>query len=355
MKLQSLSLIFFKNHSDFKWEGVDDVVAIAGLNGAGKTSILDAIHFLCVGKSYFASTDVQCIQNDALQSGIIAKLKTDKLTDLKIKLKRGGRKVIERDGVPYKKMLEHIGQFLAVVIAPSDIELVYGSNEKRRSFINQILCQVDGGHLIDLMTYNKLLDHRNKHLKQDMIDDALIQTLDTQIAPLAQAIYAKRETFLSEFSAVFANEYHRISGERERIILHYTSQLQSNSYLDVAAHCRSKDLVLQRSNGGVHKDELELELGGLNLRKYGSQGQIKSSLIALKLAEYKYLQKHTSKNPFLLLDDIFEKIDEERAQVLTQIIKNDNFGQIFITDTNEHRLTAFCEAIGKPYTTLLLA
>jgi DNA replication and repair protein RecF len=208
---------------------------------------------------------------------------------------------------------------------------------------------------MDLMTYNKLLDHRNKHLKQDMIDDALIQTLDTQIAPLAQAIYAKRETFLSEFSAVFANEYHRISGERERIILHYTSQLQSNSYLDVAAHCRSKDMILQRSNGGIHKDELELELGGLNLRKYGSQGQIKSSLIALKLAEYKYLQKHTSKNPFLLLDDIFEKIDEERAQVLTQIIKNDNFGQIFITDTNEHRLTAFCEAIGKPYTTLLLA
>ncbi len=355
MKLQSLSLIFFKNHSDFKWEGVDDVIAIAGLNGAGKTSILDAIHFLCVGKSYFTATDLQCIQNDALQSGIIAKLQTEKLTDLKIKLKRGGRKVIERDGVPYKKMVEHIGQFLAVVIAPGDIELVYGANEKRRSFINQILCQVDGGHLIDLMTYNKLLDHRNKHLKQDVIDDALIQTLDTQIAPLAQAIYTKRETFLGEFSAVFADEYHRISGEREHVVLHYMSQLQSNSYLDVAAHCRSKDLVLQRSNGGIHKDELELELGGLSLRKYGSQGQIKSSLIALKLAEYKYLQKQTSKNPFLLLDDIFEKIDEERAQVLTQIIKNDNFGQIFITDTNELRLTAFCEAIGKPYTTLLLA
>lgn len=354
MKLESISLFFFRNHSDFRWEGVEDVIAIAGLNGAGKTTILDAIHFLCLGKSYFAATDLQCIQYDELQAGIIAKLQTDRVNDIKIKLKKGGRKVIERNGVPYKKLMDHIGQFLAVVIAPGDIELVYGANEKRRSFVNQVLCQVDSDHLAGLMTYNKLIDHRNKHWKQEVIDDALIQTLDHQIAPIAQAIYLKRSAFLKEFSVVFSQEYHRISGQREQVILHYTSQLQKATYQEVALANKNKDRILQRSNGGIHKDELEIELGGLSLRKYGSQGQIKSALIALKLAEYKYLQKQTQLSPFLLLDDIFEKIDAERAQVLTQIIKNDNFGQIFITDTNEQRLNDFCKAIGKSYQTIVL-
>ena len=139
MKVQKLSLVFFKNHSDFKLECNEDIIAIAGLNGVGKTTVLDAIHYLCLGKTYFSSTDVQCIQTDEPQAGILAEVLDEEKVALKVKFKRGGRKVIEKNGVPYKKVLEHIGQYLAVVIAPGDIELVYGSNETRRSFVNQIL------------------------------------------------------------------------------------------------------------------------------------------------------------------------------------------------------------------------
>lgn len=160
MKVQKLSLVFFKNHSDFRLETNEDVVAIAGLNGVGKTTVLDAIHFLCLGKSYFSSTDVQCIQNEEIQAGILATLSAEEGVNLKVKFKRGGRKVIEKNGVPYKKLAEHIGQFMAVVIAPGDIELVYGTNEKRRSFVNQVLSQVDREHLMDLLKYNKLLEHQ---------------------------------------------------------------------------------------------------------------------------------------------------------------------------------------------------
>ena len=143
-----------------------EVTAIAGLNGVGKTSVLDAIHFLCLGKSYFSSTDIQCIQSDQLQSGILAEVENQSQFDLKIKLKRGSRKIIEKDNIPYINISEHIGQFLAVVIAPNDIELIYGTNDKRRSFVNQVISQVDKKHLQKLVKYNKLIDHRNKHLKE---------------------------------------------------------------------------------------------------------------------------------------------------------------------------------------------
>ena len=354
MKVQNLSLVFFKNHSDFKLKGNEDVVAIAGLNGVGKTTVLDAIHFLCLGKSYFSSTDVQCIQSDELQAGILATLSADEEVDLKVKFKRGGRKVIEKNGVPYKKLTEHIGQYLAVVIAPGDIELVYGTNEVRRSFINQVLSQVDREHLMDLVKYNKLIEHRNKHLKQDIVDHALLLALDEQIAPLAEGIYTKRKEFLVGFSEAFEEQYFRLSGDKETVKLHYVSQLENNTYDELVQQNKAKDLAVQRSFSGIHKDEVDLHIGDFALKKYGSQGQIKSALIALKLAEYAYLAKEKGVLPFLLLDDIFEKIDDERARVLTQLIKNDNFGQIFITDTNEDRLTAFCEEIGKSYKTIVL-
>lgn len=354
LKVQKLSLIFFKNHSEFKLQTDHDVIAIAGLNGVGKTTVLDALHFLCLGKSYFSTTDVQCIQTAEPQAGIIATLSDGGEVQLKVKFKRGGRKVMEKNGVPYKKITEHIGQYLAVVIAPGDIELVYGANEKRRSFLNQILSQVDAGHLQSLVKYNRLIEHRNKHLKQDHVDLALLQTLDMQVAPLAQGIYEKRKAFLDEFSPTFEEKYHLLSGEKEKVKLLYTSQLEYNTYDELVAMNRNKDLVVHRSFSGIHKDELEIEIGDFSLKKYGSQGQIKSALIALKLAEYEYLRSEKNVLPLLLLDDIFEKIDEERAQVLTQLIKNDNFGQIFITDTNEERLTAFCKEIGKPHTTIVL-
>ncbi len=354
MKVQKLSLIFFKNHTDWSWEGDEDVIGIYGLNGVGKTSILDAVHFLCLGKSYFSSTDVQCIQYEQPQAGIISTIISEDTAGLKIKFNRGSRKIVSINDVNYKRIAKHIGKYLAVVIAPGDIELVYGTNEKRRSFVNQILSQVERAHLDDLVVYNKLIEHRNKHLKTDDVDHALIQTLDIQIAPLAEKIYLKRKSFLEKFSVVFSNFYYRLSGEKEDVSLSYKSQLEESSYLELVEKCRMKDIAVQRSFAGIHKDELDIEIGGYSLKKFGSQGQIKSALIALKLAEFEYLSESTGKKPVLLLDDIFEKIDQERAEVLTQIIKNDTFGQIFVTDTDQQRLERFCKQINKPHITLEL-
>jgi len=175
-----------------------------------------------------------------------------------------------------------------------------------------------------------------------------------QIAPLAQQIFEKRRNFLQEFTPTFEQKYHALSGEKENVKLQYTSQLATATYDELVEQNRAKDLAVQRSFSGIHKDELDIEIGDLSLKKYGSQGQIKCGLIALKLAEYDYLREQKGVLPLLLLDDIFEKIDEERAQVLTQLIKKNNFGQIFITDTNANRLSAFCKEIGKPHTTVIL-
>lgn len=354
MKVQKLSLVYFKNHTDLSLE-MEEVTAIAGLNGVGKTSVLDAIHFLCLGKSYFSSTDIQCIQSDQLQAGILAEVENQSQFDLKIKLKRGSRKIIEKDNIPYKNISEHIGQFLAVVIAPNDIELIYGTNDKRRSFVNQVISQVDKNHLQELVKYNKLIDHRNKHLKEDNVDLALIQTLDDQIGPLAHSIFESRTSFFNEFSLYFRTKYHQLSDNKEAIKLSYQCQLAEKSYAELVGTNRSRDLAIRRSSIGIHKDEIEIEIDDFSLKKYGSQGQIKSGLIALKLAEFEYLKDKKQWTPILLLDDIFEKIDEERAKVLTQIIKNGNFGQIFITDTDSKRLASFCKEIGKPFKTITLS
>lgn len=298
LKVHKLILISFKNHSDFRLEMNEDVIAIAGLNGVGKTSVLDAIHFYVLGSLTFLlqtysvykkGNSIRCASDYSYLRKI----------ELKVKLKRGGRKVIERNGVPYRKVTDHIGEFMAVTIAPGDIELIYGSNTVRRSFINQILCQVDANHLAELIKYNKLIEHRNKHLKEDTVDLALIHTLDFQIAPLAASIYARRSEFLKEFSAVYAEKYHLLSGEKEIASLQYMSQLEHNTYAELVAMNQRKDIVVQRSFSGIHKDELELNIGDFPLKKYGSQGQIKTSLIALKIAEFTYLQKATGKTPFI--------------------------------------------------------
>ncbi|MBT8327196.1 MAG: AAA family ATPase, partial [Bacteroidia bacterium] len=194
MKIKKLSLVHFKNHHDFQIDIDKDIVAIAGLNGVGKTTVLDAIHFLCVGKSYFSGTDVQCINTEENVAGILATLINDEETDVKIKFKRGSRKRIERNGALYK-VLDHIGHYFSVVIAPGDIELIYGSNDIRRSFIDQILSQTNHNYLLQLLKYKKLLEHRNKHLKQEVVDHALLETLDDQMSPLAQNIYLERKVF----------------------------------------------------------------------------------------------------------------------------------------------------------------
>lgn len=355
MKLNKIVLVNFKNHTLFKEESLEDVVAVSGLNGKGKTNILDAINLLCLGKPYFAGTDVQCIKNDELEAGVIASLlKEEEQIALKVKLKRGSRKRIEQNGVLKSRLQDYIGQFIAVTIAPQDIELIYGANQVRRSFIDRILSQTNKPYLEAISAYKKLLEHRNSLLKEEVVNLDLLGVLDEQIAPLCKKIFDNREAFAKKFSEDFKEQYYVLSGKEENASLSYISQLANYSYQELVVQNRTKDLAVKRSFSGIHKDEIELELDGLSLKKFGSQGQIKSALISIKLAEYNYLSKSKQLKPLLLLDDIFEKIDDERAQVLTDIIKKDTFGQLFITDTSAERIVNFCKAIGKPYNHITL-
>lgn len=350
MKLTQLSLVNFKNHLSLTLKVDSEVVAISGLNGKGKTNVLDALNVICLGKSYFSGTDVQCINDNKNESGIIAEIEHEnELDKLKVKFKRGGRKAIERNGIKTVKLLDHIGRYFAVVIAPQDIELIYGANETRRTLVNRILSQLDRGYAQSISSYKKLIEHRNRHLKSEDVDPTLLESFDQQMAPLAGQIFKARSAFFVDFSTVFNSYYNQLSSENEIVEVQYWSQLSQNNYLDLTKQNLAKDIAVGRSFSGTHKDEISLIINGNSLKKYGSQGQIKSALIALKLAEYDIISKKVNKRPILLLDDIFEKIDDERAHSLTQIIKRGNFGQIFITDTNIDRLKQFCENIAKPY------
>lgn len=354
LRVQRISLTEFKNHHDLQLTLDSDVIAISGLNGVGKTTVLDAIHFLCIGKSYFSSSDVQCLQHDASIGGIKAYIEDDELYEVIVRLKRGGKKSIELNGKPHKRVMDHIGRFFAVVIAPGDIELIYGGNTVRRNWINQVLSQVSADHLYELVAYNKLLENRNRHLKEERVDLDLLFSIDQQMGPLAHSIHHARKDFLAKFSKRFEAFYNQLSGKKESIRLNYTSQLDTKAYGDWVVSNRAKDLAVHRSFSGIHRDEMEMELEGVHIRKYGSQGQMKSALIALKLAEYEFLSHAVEKLPFLLLDDIFEKIDDERAEVLTKIIKSGTFGQIFITDTHVERIEQFSHAIGREYKSVRL-
>lgn len=354
MKLKHLKLYFFKNHKNFNFSTNAKAVGIYGLNGAGKTNILDAIYMLCCGRSYFTATDLQCINSESDDAGIVGLIEQDGEVDVKIKLGRGKRKSIEQQGKKISKIIDYVGHFFAVVIAPGDIELVYGGNAERRKFIDQIIGQTDPLYLRHLVSYQKRMEQRNSHLKSDYVDVFLLDTLDVKLNEDANLIYEKRKDFMNQFIPMVQHNYHLLSGDKETISLHYLSELEKSAYLDLAKFNRQKDKITKRSNSGTHKDEIELMLNDFVLKKYGSQGQIKSALIALKLAEFEYYRQKMNVIPVLLLDDIFEKIDEERALQLTSIIKNGNFEQLFVSDTQENRLRAFCEAISTEHQLIAL-
>ena len=345
MKLKHLKLYFFKNHNSFELNTDTSVVGIHGLNGAGKTNILDAVYMLCCGRSYFTATDLQCIGSESNEASIIGIVAQQSEIDVKIKLGRGKRKSIEQEGKKIAKIIDYVGHFFAVVIAPGDIELVYGGNAERRKFVDQIIGQTDPEYLRHLISYQKRLEQRNSHLKSDYVDDFLLDTLDAKLNMDAHLIYERRSTFMQQFIPLVQQYYRQLSADKETVSLTYHSELRYQNYLELVSANRHKDKLTKRSNYGIHKDEIELMLNDFILRKFGSQGQIKSALIALKLAEFEYYRERMNVVPILLLDDIFEKIDDVRAKQLTGLIKDGNFEQLFVSDTQEKRLKAFCDAI----------
>ena len=342
-RLSKITITQFKNYSFATFPFTERVVGICGLNGNGKTNLLDAIYYLCFTKSYFAKTDTLNTQfeKDGFRlEGSIAN-KPDQIVCV---FRGAGKKEFALNGVPYVKYSEHIGKYPCVMIAPDDVELITGGSEDRRRFIDTLLSQLDAAYLQQLIIYTKVLQQRNSLLKRfaesGKTDWALLEVLDDQLVQPGKYIHNVRKSVTAQLIPLVQQYYKQIANNDELVTLQYESQLNQNEFESMLNQFREKDFILQRTNGGTHKDDIGIQLNGQVFKNIASQGQRKSLLFALKLAEFELLKNNKGFAPLLLLDDIFDKLDEQRVKNLLQLILNQSFGQVFITDTHKDRLEA---------------
>jgi DNA replication and repair protein RecF len=355
MWLKNITLLNFKNYADASISFSKTVNAFVGNNGAGKTNLLDAIHYLCLCKGYFNPIDTQQIKTDEdlflIQGDFDRKEKNEKIT---CGVKRNQKKQFKRNKKEYDKLANHIGLFPLVMISPYDTNIVMEGSEERRRFMDNVISQTDTHYLDELILYNRHLLNRNALLKQIAItrsyDPALLEIYNDQLVSSGIKIFAKRQQFMLDFIPLFDKYYHYLTEGNEVVGLQYQSQLVDTAFEHLLIQSIEKDKVLERTTAGIHKDELIFTIAGMPLKKFGSQGQQKSFLIALKLAQYAYLQKHKGFKPLLLLDDIFDKLDDGRMSKLMEMVSHQDFGQIFITDTGRERVLALFDRISVPVT-----
>ena len=349
--LQKIDITYFKNYEIRSFEFSKRIIGIYGNNGIGKTNLLDAIYYCCFSKSYFNANDQLNIGIGKDGFRLLAQfLKNDEAFKVLCKLKSGFKKEIAINDIVHEKLSQHLGLFPCVMIAPDDIEIINGGSELRRKYIDTILSQLDNNYLQALIQYNKLLQQRNSFLKNAAAsgntDFSLLEILDMQLETPATIIFNTRKFFLTELIPLVQSNYQTIAGTDEKIMLNYESKLIEKSFKQLLTENRQKDFILQRTNVGTHKDDISIELFSQSFKTIASQGQKKSLLFALKLAEYELIKKNKGFAPLLLLDDVFEKLDFNRMNNLLQIVGNDNDGQVIITDTHKDRLVDTFNKIG---------
>jgi len=355
MWLKNITLLNFKNYTDANLSFSRTVNAFVGNNGAGKTNLLDAIHYLCLCKGYFNPVDSQQIRTDTdlflIQGDFERQEKNEKIT---CGVKRNQKKQFKRNKKEYDKLADHIGLFPLVMISPYDTNIIMEGSEERRRFMDNVISQTDPQYLDQLITYNKHLLNRNALLKQITMtrsyDPALLEIYNEQLVSHGVRIFDKRKQFMLDFIPLFDQYYKYLTNGSETVGLQYQSQLNDAEFSRLLEQTFEKDKALERTTSGVHKDDLIFTLSAMPLKKFGSQGQQKSFLIALKLAQYAYLQKHKNFKPLLLLDDIFDKLDDARMRKLMEMVSHQDFGQIFITDTGRARVMALFDSIHVPVT-----
>ena len=345
LHLQNLRLYNFKNYASAKFDFSKQINCFTGLNGSGKTNVLDAIYYLCFTKSYFQNQDAINILTDQNEMSINgAFYKNDTVENTQLIIEKGSKKKLKVNNNEYPKLSAHIGEFPLVIIAPNDIYLIHEGSEERRKFIDSFISQFDKEYLYQLMQYNKALEQRNALLKRfndlQYFDESLIASYNEKLISFGTFIFEKRKTFMIDFETLFLKYYNQISLQSDAISLKYESQLLNDNLSDLLLQNINADKAAQRTTKGIHKDDLLFEINNFPLKRMGSQGQQKSFIIALKLAQYEYLFNKTGIKPLLLLDDIFEKLDNNRLAIILTMIAEDNFGQIFISDTDKKRLEA---------------
>lgn len=350
MWLKKLALINFKNYQEAGLELSPQVNAFTGDNGAGKTNLLDAVHYLSLCKSYFNPIDSQQIKGGADFFMVQGSFDKDGKEDVvSCSLKRNQKKQFRRNKKEYQRLADHIGLFPLVMISPYDVSIIIEGSEERRRFIDNVISQNDSYYLDELILYNKNLLNRNALLKTiaetGKYDPALLEILNEQLVASGNRIFDKRRQFMEEFIPVFHKHYSYLTGGAEEADLIYESPLLKEEFAALLKKTAERDRILERTSAGIHKDDLLFSVNGMPMKKFGSQGQQKSFLIALKLAQYSFLQEKKGYKPLLLLDDIFDKLDEKRIRKLMEMVSHDDFGQIFITDTNRERISEIFASI----------
>ncbi|OEK07308.1 DNA recombination protein RecF [Flavivirga aquatica] len=354
MILKSLSLLNYKNFDSKSFTFNDKINCIVGNNGIGKTNVLDAIYHLSFGKSYFNPIASQNIKHD--ESFFVingAYEKDDKTEKVSISLKRGQKKVIKRNAKAYDKFSEHIGFLPLVIISPADRDLIIEGSDTRRKFIDSVISQSDKSYLTHLINYNKILTQRNALLKYFALNHTFnndtLEVYNSQLTNFGTLIFEKRDVFLKEFIPIFKSRYNAISNGNETVDLVYHSPLFEADLNILLKNTINKDRALQYTSIGVHKDDLHFNIEGHPIKKFGSQGQQKSFLIALKLAQFDFIKDQSGVNPILLLDDIFDKLDELRVAQIIKLVDDENFGQLFISDTHAERTEKAVKQVHQSY------
>ena len=342
MRLTDLTIFNYKNIAEAELHFSPKLNCFIGGNGQGKTNVLDAIHFLSFCRSYSSSIDMLSVRHGSEFMSLQGLYEHEDGTpeDIHCGLKVGQKKVVRRGKKAYRRISEHIGLIPLVMVSPADQVLVSGGSEERRRFIDMVICQYDAAYTESLIRYNKALQQRNAMLKQETDPDTEIMLLfEEQMAREGEYIYQRRTEYISELIPIFQQFYDCISQEQEQVELRYVSHCQRGPLLEQLTGQRFKDRAVGYSLHGIHKDDLEMLQSGYPVRREGSQGQSKTFLIALKLAQFDFLSRTgTRTTPLLLLDDIFDKLDSDRVEQIVKLVGGNRFGQIFITDTNRDHL-----------------
>lgn len=354
MYLKQISLVNYKNFDSQNFDFDQKFNAFVGKNGRGKTNALDAIYHLCFGKSYFnpvASQNIRHGEDFFMLEGHFEK--EGKEERILCSVRKGSKKLIKRNGKAYERFSDHIGLLPLVIISPADRDLIIEGSETRRKFIDGVISQSDKPYLQALINYNKVLMQRNSLLKyfaaNHTFDKTTLQVYNEQLQEYGDLIHKRRQAFISAFTPIFQQQYQLISGTDEAIDLSYESQLHDRSFPELFEERLEKDRALQYTSGGTHKDDLKFSIAGHPIKKFGSQGQQKTYLIALKFAQFHFLKEQAGTTPILLLDDIFDKLDESRVEHIVSLVDEETFGQIFLSDTHKERTEAIVRSIHQSY------
>ena len=352
MFIKNLKLFNFKNHSEKSFDFSPEINCFVGNNGAGKTNILDALHYLSMAKSFLGNLDGQNILHDSDFFAIEAEIQGEEKNDIiKVQLPKEGKKIIKKNDKTYERIADHIGFLPSVMISPYDSNLISDGSESRRKFLDAMISQTDSDYLFALIQYQKTLQQRNALLKyfakNRTFDLDSLEIYNEPLNKFGTQIFEKRQRFVASILPTIQHFYEIISKGNEKVTVIYESNLNEQIFEEILSENLEKDRVLTYTSRGIHKDDLRFEMNGNLIKKFGSQGQQKSFLIALKLAQIKRIKDITNKNPILLLDDIFDKLDDNRVSQLIELVNQQNFGQIFITDTHRERTESVVKRINE--------